>query len=65
MHLYRSIRKGGLMNYAAYLKRIIDNPNTSREEYMWAWRELQNIQFKQHVANAAAEKYNQTTYTAV
>ena len=53
------------MNYAAYLKRIIDNPNTSREEYMWAWHELQNIQFKQHLANAAAEKYNQTTYTAV
>jgi len=24
-----------------YLQRIIDNPNTSREEYMWAWNILQ------------------------
>jgi len=47
------------MNYAAYLKRIIDNPNTAREEYMWAWQELQNIEAKQHAVNAAAERYAQ------
>jgi len=24
-----------------YLQRILDNPNTSREEYMWAWKIMQ------------------------
>jgi len=45
------------MNYAAYLKRIINNPNTTREEYMWAWQELQSIEAKQAEVNVAAAKY--------
>lgn len=45
------------MNYAQYLKKIVDNPNTSREEYMWAWRELQNIEFKQAEVNEAAKRW--------
>ena len=54
------------MNYAAYLKRITDNPNTSREEYMWAWRELQNIEAKQAEVNAKATEWlKQHCYTAV
>ena len=31
---------GDIMNYIAYLQRILDNPDTPREEYMRVWNEL-------------------------
>lgn len=52
------------MNYAKYLQRIIQDPTTPREAYMWAWRELQNIEAKQAEVNAAADAYAAKQYCA-
>jgi hypothetical protein len=31
-----------------YLQRILDNPATPREEYMWAWNIMQERTAQQH-----------------
>ena len=40
-----------------YLQRIIDDPKTSREEYMWAWGIMQDRIQAQHQVNAVADKF--------
>lgn len=45
------------MNYAAYVKAKLDNPDTPRAEYMKFWQEWQDIQREQGHANfLAAER---------
>ena len=41
-----------------YLQRIINNPNTPREEYMWAWNILQQRTAQNHRVQAAADKFH-------
>jgi hypothetical protein len=36
-----------------YLQRILDNPNTPREEYMWAWQIMQDRIAQNHRVQAA------------
>lgn len=31
-----------------YLQRILDNPNTPREEFMWAWNIMQERTAQSH-----------------
>jgi hypothetical protein len=46
------------MNYFIYLRRIIDNPNTPREEYMRAWEELRTMEAQQRYIDAVyAERH--------
>lgn len=40
------------MNYFVYLQRILDNPNTPREEYMRAWEEHRNMEAQQRYLDA-------------
>jgi len=49
-----------LYNHAAYLQRIVDNPNTPREEYMRAWEELMNLLIAQGRVLNAADAYHKT-----
>jgi hypothetical protein len=41
-----------------YLQRIINDPNSSREDYMWAWSIMQDRVQEQHKVNAAADKHH-------
>lgn len=50
-------RKVGSMN-TEYLQRIINDPNSSREDYMWAWSIMQDRVQEQHKVNAAADKHH-------
>jgi len=52
-----SHRKVGSMN-TEYLQRIINDPNSSREDYMWAWSIMQDRVQEQHKVNAAADKHH-------
>lgn len=47
-----------IYNHAAYLQRIVDNPNTPREEYMRAWIELQNLIIQHGSVCRAANEYH-------
>jgi hypothetical protein len=40
-----------------YWQRIIDNPNSSREDYLEAWNILANAVQAQHQVNAVADKF--------
>lgn len=44
------------MNYVLWLQRKIDDPNTSRENYMRYWQEMQDILHRQAVINEMAAK---------
>ncbi len=39
-----------------YLRRILDNPNTPREEYMWAWNIYQQRMAQTHRVLQATTK---------
>lgn len=45
-------------NRAQYLQHILANPNTDREEYMWAQHELNHMYAEQLRVNAAADAYH-------
>jgi len=40
-----------------YLQKILDNPNTSREEYMWAWNIMQERIAQNHRVQALANSW--------
>lgn len=44
------------MNYAAWLQRKLDDPNTSTADYRKYWQEMQDLQFQQRVVTQAALK---------
>jgi hypothetical protein len=47
-----------LFNRALYLQHILANPNTDREEYMWAQHELHQMGVQQLRVNEAADEYH-------
>lgn len=49
-----------LFNRALYLKHILANPNTGREEYLWAQRELQKMGAYQNHINEVADAYHKS-----
>jgi hypothetical protein len=49
---------GVFMDYFVYLQQIIDNPNTPREEYLRAEREMQAIDAHQRYLDAYYTKLN-------
>lgn len=46
-----------LFNRALYLQHILANPNTGREEYLWAQHELHHMGVQQLRINEAADKH--------
>lgn len=47
-----------LFNRALYLQHILANPNTGREEYLWAQHELNHMYAEQLRINEAADAYH-------
>jgi hypothetical protein len=52
-----------LFNRALYLQHILANPNTGREEYLWAQHELHHMGVQQLRTNEAADAYHGTNTT--
>ena len=50
-----------LFNRALYLHHILANPNTDREEYLWAQHELHHMGVQQLRINEAADEYHNPT----
>lgn len=45
-------------NYISYLQRIVNDPASSRVEYMRAWEELRFLNAQQAIANIMADEYH-------
>lgn len=52
-----------LFNRALYLRHILANPNTGREEYLWAQHELDHMVVQQLRTNEAADEYHNDKLT--
>jgi hypothetical protein len=48
-------QKGKIMFYIQYLLKVINNPNTPREQYLQAQRELDAIEAQQNYINQTAK----------
>ena len=47
-----------MYNHAAYLQAILNNPNTTTQEYLRTERELQSMQAQQNYLNQIAAQTN-------